>query len=95
LIDSGSIDWEDIEHALALGQQGAMQRARHGDPLITDLAKAGQFNAVEIANVRVKSFLGLHYATVRGHARHIQQSPILSAISAPAQDASTRKLENA
>lgn len=39
LIDSGSIDWEDIEHALALGQQGAMQRARHGDPLITDLAK--------------------------------------------------------
>jgi len=41
------------------------------------LTEVGRFNAVEIANVRVKSFLGLHYATVRGHARHIQQSPIL------------------
>ncbi len=45
------------------------------------LTEVGRFNAVEIENVRVKSFLGLHYATVRGHARHIQQSPILFAIS--------------
>jgi len=41
------------------------------------LDEVGQFNAVEIESVRVKSFLGLHHATVRGHARHIQQSPIL------------------
>jgi hypothetical protein len=39
LVDTGSIDWQDIEHALALGQQGAMQRARYRDPLISDLAK--------------------------------------------------------
>lgn len=39
MIDTRSIDWPDIEHALALGQHGAMQRARHRDPLITDLAK--------------------------------------------------------
>ena len=39
LIDTESIDWQDIEHALALGQQGAMQWARHRDPLITDVAK--------------------------------------------------------
>ncbi len=39
LVDTGSIDWRDIEQALALGQQGAMQRARYRDPLITDLAK--------------------------------------------------------
>ena len=41
------------------------------------LAEVGQFNAVEIESVRVKSFLSLHHATVRGHARHVQQSPIL------------------
>lgn len=39
LVDTGSIDWQDIEHALALGQQGAMQWPRYRDPLITDLAK--------------------------------------------------------
>jgi len=39
LVDTGSIDWQDIEHALALGQQGAMKWARYRDPLITDVAK--------------------------------------------------------
>ena len=39
LVDSGSIDWEDIEQALAPGQQAAAQRARYRDPLITDLAR--------------------------------------------------------
>src|SRR5208283_880539 len=39
LVDTRSIDWQDIEHALALGRQGAMQWARHRDPLITDLAR--------------------------------------------------------
>jgi hypothetical protein len=39
LVDTGSIDWQDVEHALALGQQGAMQRARYRDPVITDVAK--------------------------------------------------------
>jgi hypothetical protein len=39
LIDTGSIDWQDIEHTLALGQQGALQRTRYRAPLITDLAK--------------------------------------------------------
>jgi hypothetical protein len=39
LVDTGSIDWQDIKQALALGQQGAMQRARYRDPLITDLAR--------------------------------------------------------
>jgi hypothetical protein len=34
----GSIDWQDIKQALALGQD-AMQRARYRDPLISDLAK--------------------------------------------------------
>jgi hypothetical protein len=39
LVDTGSIDWQDIEQALALGEQGAIQRARYRAPLITDLAR--------------------------------------------------------
>jgi hypothetical protein len=39
LVDTGSIDWQDVEHALALGKQGAMQWAQYRDPLITDVAK--------------------------------------------------------
>lgn len=39
LVDPQSIDWQDIEDAFALGQQGAMRRARYREPLITDLAR--------------------------------------------------------
>jgi hypothetical protein len=40
LVDPRSIGWQDIERSLALGQQGAMQRARrYRDPVITDVAK--------------------------------------------------------
>jgi hypothetical protein len=39
LVDPRSIGWEDIERALGLGQQGALQRARYREPLITDLAR--------------------------------------------------------
>ena len=38
-MDTDSIDWQDIECALAIGQQGAMKWARYRDPLITDVAK--------------------------------------------------------
>ena len=38
-MDTGSIDWHDIEQALALGEQGAIQRVRYRAPLITDLAR--------------------------------------------------------
>lgn len=57
------------------------------------LTEVGRLNAVEIENVRVKSFLGLHYATVRGHARHIQQSAILFELSHPVTDANAREAE--
>ncbi len=40
LVDSNSIGWDDIEYALALGQQGAMKWSSHRDPLITDVAKS-------------------------------------------------------
>jgi hypothetical protein len=47
------------------------------------LSAVGPFNAVEIEGVQHRNFLGLHYATVRGHARHIQRSPILFEASRP------------
>jgi len=39
LVDPRCIGWEEIESALALGQRGAIQRARYREPLITDLAR--------------------------------------------------------
>ena len=36
--------------------------------------KSDGFNCLEISRVAVKSFLGLPYVTVAGHARHIQES---------------------
>jgi hypothetical protein len=40
LVDTGSIDWQDLEDALEMGKQAAMQRARYREPVITDLGKA-------------------------------------------------------
>ena len=40
LVDTGSIDWQDLEDALEMGKQAAMQRARYREPLITNLGKA-------------------------------------------------------
>lgn len=38
LVDPRAIHWQDVEETLALDQQGAMERARYRDPLISDLA---------------------------------------------------------
>lgn len=40
LVDPGSIAWDDVEDALALGKERAMQRTRYREPFITDLAEA-------------------------------------------------------
>jgi len=39
--------------------------------------KSGGFNGLEISGVKAKSFLGLPYVAVVGHARHIQESMYL------------------
>jgi hypothetical protein len=40
--------------------------------------KAQRFNGLEITRVVMSSFLGVPYATVTGHARHIQEGLVLS-----------------
>ncbi len=40
LVDTASIDWQDLEDALEMGKPGAMERARYREPLITDIGKA-------------------------------------------------------
>jgi|SRR5665213_3328198 len=40
LVDTGSIDWQDVKDALEMGKQAAMQRAQYREPLITDIGKA-------------------------------------------------------
>ena len=39
--------------------------------------KSDRFNCLEISRVAARSFLGLHYVTVAGHPRHIQESAYL------------------
>jgi hypothetical protein len=45
--------------------------------LITNV-KAQRLNCLEITRVALSSFLGVPYATVAGHARHIQEGLVLS-----------------
>ena len=45
--------------------------------LITNV-KAQRLNCLEISRVSMSSFLGVPYATVAGHARHIQDGLVLS-----------------
>ncbi len=40
LVDTAAIDWQDVEDALNLGKQSAMQRGQYRAPLVTDLAEA-------------------------------------------------------
>lgn len=40
LVDTASIDWQDLEDVLEMGKQAAMQRAQYREPLITDMAGA-------------------------------------------------------
>jgi hypothetical protein len=44
--------------------------------LITDV-KTRHLNCLEITRVAMRSFLGVPYATVAGHARHIQKGVVL------------------
>lgn len=44
---------------------------------IASTTEAQSFNALEIAGITTRRFLGLHYAKVVAHARHIKRSPFL------------------
>lgn len=44
---------------------------------IVSATEAQNFNALEIVGVTTRRFLGLHYAKVVAHARHIKRSPFL------------------
>ncbi len=45
--------------------------------------KARHLNCLEIDRVAMSSFLGVPYATVAGHARHIQEGLVLSRATTP------------
>jgi hypothetical protein len=47
--------------------QGALQR-------IAQKVKKQEFNCLEVTGIVAKRFLGVRYATVSAHSRHIQQS---------------------
>jgi len=45
--------------------------------------KTQRFNCLEITRVAMSSFLGVPYATVAGHVRHIQEGMVLSRATTP------------
>ena len=53
--------------------QGALKR-------ILGIVRQQNFNCLEVAGIVAKRFLGVPYATVSGHARHVQQSCMLDGV---------------
>ena len=54
------------------------QQSNKGGPQkIVSTTEAQNFNALQIVEVTTRRFLGLHYAKVIAHARHIKRSPFL------------------
>jgi hypothetical protein len=60
-------------NALAFGSDLEKTTRRAVAKVIANM-KSGGYNCLEISQVAAKSFLGLPYVTVAGHARHIQES---------------------
>ena len=63
--------------ATVFGLHGHETVRRAVKRLITNV-KARELNCLEITRVTMSSFLGVPYATVAGHARHIQEGMVLS-----------------
>jgi hypothetical protein len=59
--------------AMAFGSDLEKTTRRAVKKLIGNM-KSGKFNCLEISLVAAKSFMGLPYVLVTGHARHIQES---------------------
>jgi hypothetical protein len=59
-------------------RQGTVRRAVKR--ILTNL-RLEKFNGLEITHVEVNRFLGLPYATVCAHSRHIQEDGLLSGIA--------------
>jgi len=49
-------------------------KIRHAVRRILQKAKPQSFNCLEVTSIVAKRFLGMSYATVSAHSRHIQQS---------------------
>ena len=60
--------------ALSSNRSKALRRALKK---IVSTTEAQNFNALEIVEVTTRRFLGLHYAKVVAHPRHIKRSPFL------------------
>jgi hypothetical protein len=62
--------------ATALGLDDQDTAGKAIDRLTKDLRKR-RLNCLEISRVTADSFLGVPYTSVAGHARHIQEGPVL------------------
>jgi hypothetical protein len=60
--------------AVSSTRHGAVRKALKR---VTAAIEAQDFNALEIVEITLKRFLGLHYAVVGAHPRHVKHSPFL------------------
>jgi hypothetical protein len=56
---------------------GGQKTVRRAVKRILANLKSGEFNSLEITRVASKRFLGLPYASVSAHSRHIQENALL------------------
>ena len=73
---------------LGSGKQDVVRRAVQ--KLITNV-EVQHWNSLEITRVATGLFLGIPYASVTGHARHIQEGLVLSRGVTPRSDAGRRR----
>ena len=78
LVDPRSIAWEDVEHTLALGKDGAM-RERHRDPELFDFHDECQINIRAIPLLAALNIVRADFSTPatgrleKINARHVLQ----------------------
>ena len=65
---------EIMRSALSMNRNKALRRTLQK---VASTTEAQNFNALEIVEVTTRRFLGLHYAKVIAHPRHIKRSPFL------------------
>ena len=65
---------EIMRSALSMNRNKALRRTLQK---VASTTEAQNFNALEIVEVTTRRFLGLHYAKVVAHPRHIKRSPFL------------------
>jgi hypothetical protein len=79
--DGTSSSWRENNKVMFFGALGA-KKIQNALKRILVKVRHQNFNSLEVTGIVTKHFLGVPYATVSAHSRHIQQSCYLHAAEA-------------